>query len=204
MRRAARALLKASIPAPSPKHLATIVDLYREAVPATRRSAAAVERNATLYPARPTMPDFTRVHAADSRAGVRGKKPRRVVDLSPRHFRGREFPRPDPHTPSRSLPSCVSSRQALRILKRTGRGMARQIERREPSVRRSTETRQRRVAASGRKRTVDGPQSGPAVAPKAPDQPWSDDQTEIRSPAEEHDREPLAERSASPFIRITP
>jgi ABC-type nitrate/sulfonate/bicarbonate transport system substrate-binding protein len=63
---AARALLKAGIPAPSPKHLATIVDIYRAAVPATPRvSAAAVERNATLYPARPAMPDFTKVHAAD-------------------------------------------------------------------------------------------------------------------------------------------
>jgi ABC-type nitrate/sulfonate/bicarbonate transport system substrate-binding protein len=63
---AAQALLKAGIPAPSPRHLATIVDLYRAAVPATPQvSAAAVERNAALYPARPAMPDFKRVHAAD-------------------------------------------------------------------------------------------------------------------------------------------
>jgi NitT/TauT family transport system substrate-binding protein len=63
---AAQALLEAGIPAPSPKHLATIVGIYRAAVPATPRvSAAAVERNAMLYPARPAMPDFTRVHAAD-------------------------------------------------------------------------------------------------------------------------------------------
>ena len=63
---AVQALLKAGIPAPSPKHLPTIVGLYRAAVPATPQvSAAAVERNATLYPARPTMPDFTKVHAAD-------------------------------------------------------------------------------------------------------------------------------------------
>jgi NitT/TauT family transport system substrate-binding protein len=63
---AAQALLKAGIPAPSPKHLATIVGLYRAAVPATPQvSAAAVESDATLYPARPTMPDFTQVHAAD-------------------------------------------------------------------------------------------------------------------------------------------
>ena len=63
---AAQALLKAGIPAPSPKHLSTIVGLYRAAVPATPQVlAAAVERNAGLYPARPMMPDFTRVHAAD-------------------------------------------------------------------------------------------------------------------------------------------
>jgi NitT/TauT family transport system substrate-binding protein len=63
---AAQAMLEAGIPAPSPKHLATIVGLYHAAVPATPRvSAAAVERNAALYPARPTMPDFTRVHTAD-------------------------------------------------------------------------------------------------------------------------------------------
>jgi ABC-type nitrate/sulfonate/bicarbonate transport system substrate-binding protein len=63
---AAQALLKAGIPAPSPRHLATIVDLYGAAVPATPQvSAAAVERNAALYPARPAMPDFTQVHAAD-------------------------------------------------------------------------------------------------------------------------------------------
>jgi NitT/TauT family transport system substrate-binding protein len=63
---AAQALLKAGIPVPSPKHLTTIVGLYRVAVPATPQvSAAAVESDATLYPARPTMPDFTHVHAAD-------------------------------------------------------------------------------------------------------------------------------------------
>ncbi len=63
---AAKALVKAGVPTPSAKHLATIIGLYRVAVPATPRvSAAAVERNATLYPARPTMPDFTKVHAAD-------------------------------------------------------------------------------------------------------------------------------------------
>jgi hypothetical protein len=49
-----------------PQHLETIVNLYRHAVPATPRvSAAAVERNARLYPARPAMPDFTKVRAAD-------------------------------------------------------------------------------------------------------------------------------------------
>ena len=63
---AARAVRDAGISAPSPKHLETIVNLYRMAVPDTPRvSAAAVERNATLYPARPSMPDFTRVHALD-------------------------------------------------------------------------------------------------------------------------------------------
>jgi NitT/TauT family transport system substrate-binding protein len=63
---AVQALIKAGITVPSPKHLATIVDLYRAAVPTTPRvSAAAVERDATLYPARPTAPDFTQVHAAD-------------------------------------------------------------------------------------------------------------------------------------------
>jgi len=63
---AAAALVKAGITEPTPRHLETIVDLYRAAVPLTPRvSAAAVERNASLYPARPTMPDFTRVKAAD-------------------------------------------------------------------------------------------------------------------------------------------
>jgi ABC-type nitrate/sulfonate/bicarbonate transport system substrate-binding protein len=63
---AARALLKADIRAPTPQHLATIVDIYRAAVPATPRvSAAAVERDAMLYPSRPATPDFTRVHVAD-------------------------------------------------------------------------------------------------------------------------------------------
>ena len=63
---AVKALIAAGIPAPTPQHLETIVDLYRPAVPLTPRvSAAAVERNAQLYPARPTMPDFTKVKAAD-------------------------------------------------------------------------------------------------------------------------------------------
>jgi sulfonate transport system substrate-binding protein len=63
---AVQALIMAGIPAPSPKHLPSIVGLYRAAVPATPQvSAASVERNATLYPARPMMPDFTKVHAAD-------------------------------------------------------------------------------------------------------------------------------------------
>jgi NitT/TauT family transport system substrate-binding protein len=72
---AVQALLKAGIPAPSPKHLATIVGLYRAAVPATPQvSAASVERNGTLYPARPTMPDFTRVSAADFMAPLFAEK----------------------------------------------------------------------------------------------------------------------------------
>ena len=63
---AADALIRAGIKEPTPEHLKLIVDLYRPAVPATPRvSAAAVERNANLYPARPTMPDFTKVRAAD-------------------------------------------------------------------------------------------------------------------------------------------
>jgi NitT/TauT family transport system substrate-binding protein len=63
---AAQALLKAGIPTPSPKHLATVVGLYRAAVPTTPQvSAGKVENDATLYPARPTMPDFTQVHGAD-------------------------------------------------------------------------------------------------------------------------------------------
>ncbi len=63
---AARALLKAGIPAPTPKHLATIVDIYRAAVPATPRvSAAAVVHDAALYPARPAAPDFTRINVND-------------------------------------------------------------------------------------------------------------------------------------------
>jgi NitT/TauT family transport system substrate-binding protein len=60
------ALRKAGIEAPSARHLETIVNLYRPAVPLTPRvSAALVERNSRLYPARPTMPDFTTVKAAD-------------------------------------------------------------------------------------------------------------------------------------------
>jgi iron complex outermembrane receptor protein len=60
------ALTKAGITSPTPKHLETIVTLYEPAVPKTPNvSAAAIERNATLYPARPTMPDFTKVRAAD-------------------------------------------------------------------------------------------------------------------------------------------
>jgi NitT/TauT family transport system substrate-binding protein len=63
---AVKALAAAGIDAPTPKHLETIVNLYRPAVPATPRvSAAAIERNARLYPARPTMPDFTKVKTAD-------------------------------------------------------------------------------------------------------------------------------------------
>jgi ABC-type nitrate/sulfonate/bicarbonate transport system substrate-binding protein len=63
---AGQALLKAGVSVPTPKHLSTIVDLYRRAVPATPRvSAAAIERDANLYPARPTTPDFTQLHAAD-------------------------------------------------------------------------------------------------------------------------------------------
>jgi ABC-type nitrate/sulfonate/bicarbonate transport system substrate-binding protein len=63
---ALRALAKAGIRDSSPKQLGTIFALYRAAVPATPRvSAAAIERDAILYPARPIMPDFTRVHAAD-------------------------------------------------------------------------------------------------------------------------------------------
>lgn len=63
---AVAALRAAGLPAPTPQHLQTIVELYRPAVPDTPAvSAAAVERNATLYPARPTMPDFTTVRAAD-------------------------------------------------------------------------------------------------------------------------------------------
>lgn len=60
------ALNNAGIASPTPQHLETIVNLYRPAVPMTPRvSAAAIERNAKLYPARPTMPDFTKVKAAD-------------------------------------------------------------------------------------------------------------------------------------------
>ena len=63
---AAQALVKAGIAEPTPKHLATIVNIYRAAVPTTPRvSAAAIERNAALYPARPATPDFSRVHASD-------------------------------------------------------------------------------------------------------------------------------------------
>jgi NitT/TauT family transport system substrate-binding protein len=63
---AAKALVHAGIPTPSTKHLAAIVGLYRAAVPETPRvSAAAVEHDAVLYPARPSMPDFTRAHATD-------------------------------------------------------------------------------------------------------------------------------------------
>jgi NitT/TauT family transport system substrate-binding protein len=63
---AGQALLKAGISAPTPKHLRTIVDIYRAAVPTTPRvSASAIEHDAILYPARPAMPDFTQVHAVD-------------------------------------------------------------------------------------------------------------------------------------------
>ena len=61
-----KALAAAGITAPTPQHLETIVGLYRAAVPRTpRMSAAAIERNAKLYPARPRMPDFSAVKAAD-------------------------------------------------------------------------------------------------------------------------------------------
>jgi ABC-type nitrate/sulfonate/bicarbonate transport system substrate-binding protein len=60
------ALRKAGIESPSTKHLETIVNLYRPAIPQTPRvSAALVEKNSTLYPARPTMPDFRKVKAED-------------------------------------------------------------------------------------------------------------------------------------------
>lgn len=63
---AVAALIGAGITAPTPQHLETIVRLYQPAVPRTPRvSAAAIERNAALYPARPTMPDFSKVRAAD-------------------------------------------------------------------------------------------------------------------------------------------
>lgn len=63
---AGQAMLRAGVSVPSPKHLATILELYRHAVPLTPRvSAAAIEHDAVLYPARPAMPDFTRIHAAD-------------------------------------------------------------------------------------------------------------------------------------------
>jgi len=61
-----RALVAAGIHAPTPKHLSTIVELYRAAVPETPRvSASAIERDAVLYPGRPSVPDFSQVHAAD-------------------------------------------------------------------------------------------------------------------------------------------
>jgi NitT/TauT family transport system substrate-binding protein len=63
---AVKALLAAGITSPTPQHLETIVNLYVPAVPGTPRvSAEAIARNAKLYPARPTMPDFSRVKAAD-------------------------------------------------------------------------------------------------------------------------------------------
>lgn len=63
---AGRALINAGITVPTPRHLATIVDLYRLAVPATPKvSVAAVERDATLYPVRPSMPESIQIHAAD-------------------------------------------------------------------------------------------------------------------------------------------
>jgi ABC-type nitrate/sulfonate/bicarbonate transport system substrate-binding protein len=66
MAAAIAALNNAGITSPTPKHLQTIVSLYQHAVPKSPKvSAAAIERNATLYPARPTMPDFTKVRAAD-------------------------------------------------------------------------------------------------------------------------------------------
>ncbi|MBY0494762.1 MAG: TonB-dependent receptor [Cyanobacteria bacterium] len=63
---AADALTRAGIAEPSARHLETIVELYRAAVPITPRVLAElIERNSRLYPARPTMPDFTKVRAAD-------------------------------------------------------------------------------------------------------------------------------------------
>lgn len=63
---AAAALRKAGMTPPSGRHLETIVRLYAPAVPLTPAvSADAVERNVTLYPARPAHPDFSRVRAAD-------------------------------------------------------------------------------------------------------------------------------------------
>lgn len=48
------------------RHFATIFKLYRPAVPASPHvSAAAIERDAALYPSFPGKPDFTKVHAAD-------------------------------------------------------------------------------------------------------------------------------------------
>jgi iron complex outermembrane receptor protein len=62
----AEALLKAGIPQPTPRHISTIVSIYRKAVPETPRvSAAAIERDAVLYPSRPAPPDFAKVHASD-------------------------------------------------------------------------------------------------------------------------------------------
>lgn len=63
---AVKALVAAGISSPTPQHLETIVRLYAPAVPATPRvSAAAIERNAQKYPARPAMPDFTKIKASD-------------------------------------------------------------------------------------------------------------------------------------------
>jgi iron complex outermembrane recepter protein len=62
----AHALLKAGIPQPTPRHISTIVSIYRQAVPETPRvSAPAIERDAVLYPSRPAPPDFTKVHASE-------------------------------------------------------------------------------------------------------------------------------------------
>ncbi len=47
-------------------------------------SAAAVERNATLYPARPTMPDFTKVRAADFVAPSFAEQASRLEAAQPR------------------------------------------------------------------------------------------------------------------------
>jgi NitT/TauT family transport system substrate-binding protein len=63
---AAKALAAAGITSPSSQHLEMIVKLYASAVPATPRvSAEAIERNSRLYPARPTMPDFSQIRASD-------------------------------------------------------------------------------------------------------------------------------------------
>lgn len=65
------ALVKAGVDAPSRQHLETIVRLYEPAVPRSPDlSAAKLENNARLYPARSTMPDFKTVRAADFIASV--------------------------------------------------------------------------------------------------------------------------------------
>mgnify|MGYP006271721391 CR=1 FL=1 len=59
------ALVTAGVQAPSRAHLETIVRLYAPAVPrAPTVSAEGLERNTRLYPARSTMPDFSRMAAS--------------------------------------------------------------------------------------------------------------------------------------------
>jgi hypothetical protein len=59
-------MVMAGVSAPTGAHLERILEIYEAAVPASPAVAASlVERNAALYPARPAMPDFTRVRAAD-------------------------------------------------------------------------------------------------------------------------------------------